>query len=51
MTKIGIALFMAEKLEFIVKSIKHSKGGSVMMLKGRIHNEYLNGNSRYLVLN
>ena len=34
---------MVDKLEFIAKSIKHSKEGNIMMLKGSIHSEYANG--------
>lgn len=37
-----IAVFMVYQLKFIAKSIKHSKEGSTMVLKGSIHNEYAN---------
>lgn len=41
--KLGRAIFIVEKLEFIANSIKLSKESFVTVLKGSIHNEYVNG--------
>lgn len=39
--QLGIAIFIADKLDFIDKSIKLSKEDYVTMLKGIIHNKYV----------